>query len=58
MVAQGFLTHHDVHDLEAAADDARAAEVAAYFSRRGIGGDIEIAGSAPISRSRTAPPTT
>ena len=41
---QCFLAHHDVHDLEAAADDARAAEVTAYFLRRGVGGDVEILG--------------
>ncbi len=33
-----------MHDLEAAADDARAAEVTAHFLGRGVGGDVEILG--------------
>jgi hypothetical protein len=41
---QRFLTHHHMHDLEAAADDAGAAEVATHFFRRCIGGDVEILG--------------
>ena len=41
---QRFLTHHHMHDLEAAADDARTAEGAAHFFRRGVGGDVKILG--------------
>jgi hypothetical protein len=33
-----------MHDLEAAADDARAAEQRAHLFRRGAGGDVEILG--------------
>ena len=39
---QGFLADHDMHDLEAAADDAGAAEVAANLFRRRVGGDVEV----------------
>ncbi len=40
----GFVAHHHMDDLEAAADDARAAEGVAHFLRRGVGGDVEILG--------------
>ena len=40
----GLVPHHHMHDLEAAADDARAAEDVAHLFRRGVGGDVEILG--------------
>jgi hypothetical protein len=39
---QRFGTDHHMHDLEAAADDAGAAEGVADLLRRRVGGDIEI----------------
>jgi hypothetical protein len=38
------LTEHDVHDLEAAADDEGAAEQLLDLFRRGVGGDVEVLG--------------
>ena len=35
---------HHMHDLEAAADDARAAEQAAHLIGRGVGGDVVVLG--------------
>ena len=40
----GFRPAHDVDDLEAAADDAGAAEQGAHLVRLGVGGDVEILG--------------
>jgi hypothetical protein len=39
-----FLTEHDMHDLEAAADDEGAAEQLLDLFRRGVGGDVEVLG--------------
>ena len=38
------VAEHDVHQAEAAADDARAPEYAAHLLRRGIGGHVEVLG--------------
>jgi hypothetical protein len=38
----GLGAHVDVDDLEAAADDARAAETVTHLFRRGVGGDVEV----------------
>ena len=38
----GFGAHVDVHDLEAAADDARATETVAHLFRRRVGRDVEV----------------
>ena len=51
------LAEHHVHQLEAAADDAGAAEQRADLLGRGVGGHVEVLGSSPTIRSRTAPPT-
>ena len=39
-----FAADHHVHDLEAPADDARAAELTAHFFGGRAGGDVEILG--------------
>ena len=39
-----LLAEHDVHELEAAADDARAAEQRADLFGRGVGGHVEVLG--------------
>ena len=38
----GLLAEHDVNDLEAASDQAGAAEKLVHFLRVGVGGDVEI----------------
>ena len=42
-----FLAEHDMDDLEAAADQARAAEQTVHLLRIGVGGDIKVLGCDP-----------